>query len=267
MKRFALVILSVCVLLCAFCFSSLAAKTGDVDGDNTVKAGDARLILRAAVGLEKFDAVKTLLGDIDFDGKLTAGDARLALRGAVGLEKVPSKAYANEYEAFADGHFSADITGAIGEYNETMALAVTEDSIYTGMDMEGMSLTDLMNSKGQYLIFDKEKIYSPLSDDFLAAMGMTKDDLKEIDSLAGTYRPLSEANSTSSGTVDDISCTVYTFRYDGYFTDVYMNGKKLMAIVDYNDSYKEETFFENFSVYVPAERYEVPADYTAESIF
>lgn len=56
---------------------------GDVDGDGEVTAADARIILRAAVGLEE---VPLEVGDIDGDGKITAADAREALRDSVGLE-------------------------------------------------------------------------------------------------------------------------------------------------------------------------------------
>ena len=56
---------------------------GDVDSDGKVTASDARLILRAAVGLEEVDPER---GDIDGDGKVTASDARDALRLATGLE-------------------------------------------------------------------------------------------------------------------------------------------------------------------------------------
>ena len=63
-----------------------AENIGDVDGDGKVTASDARLALRAAVGLETFDAETTDVADADRDGKITASDARLILRAAVGLE-------------------------------------------------------------------------------------------------------------------------------------------------------------------------------------
>lgn len=53
---------------------------GDVDGDGKVTASDARLILRAAVGLETLDLERA---DVDGDGKITSADAREALRTAV----------------------------------------------------------------------------------------------------------------------------------------------------------------------------------------
>lgn len=57
---------------------------GDVDGDGKVTAADARLILRAAVGLEE---VPIETGDVDGDGKITSSDSREALRISVGMEE------------------------------------------------------------------------------------------------------------------------------------------------------------------------------------
>ena len=61
---------------------------GDVDGDGRVTAADARLALRAAIGLEDY-APGTLwfvCADYDGNGEITAGDARMVLRTAVALE-------------------------------------------------------------------------------------------------------------------------------------------------------------------------------------
>ncbi len=63
---------------------------GDLDSDGTVSSSDARLTLRASVGLENNSAEWfTDAGNVepDKDGKnLTASDARLILRASVGLE-------------------------------------------------------------------------------------------------------------------------------------------------------------------------------------
>ena len=63
---------------------------GDVNGDGKQSAADARLALRAAAGLDKYDvnscyykAAKVKHGD-----RLSAADARLILRAAAGLEKL-----------------------------------------------------------------------------------------------------------------------------------------------------------------------------------
>ena len=61
---------------------------GDVDGDGNITAGDARLALRAAVGLETYapGSREYLAADVDLSNSLTAADARLILRKAVGLD-------------------------------------------------------------------------------------------------------------------------------------------------------------------------------------
>ncbi len=61
---------------------------GDVDGDNAVAAADARLALRAAVGLERYRPGSAVFNaaDANHDGVLSAEDARLILRASVGLE-------------------------------------------------------------------------------------------------------------------------------------------------------------------------------------
>ena len=66
------------------------ALSGDVDGDAKVTAADARLTLRAAVGLEAYapGSAQFIAADADKDGSLTAGDARAILRAAVGLEEL-----------------------------------------------------------------------------------------------------------------------------------------------------------------------------------
>lgn len=61
---------------------------GDVDGDGEVSAADARLSLRACVGLEDYapGSYRFVHADYDGDGEISASDARMILRTAVGLE-------------------------------------------------------------------------------------------------------------------------------------------------------------------------------------
>lgn len=65
-----------------------AYKLGDVDSNDKVDATDARLALRAAVGLDKLDASQEKAADVDKNAKVDATDARLILRVAVGLDKL-----------------------------------------------------------------------------------------------------------------------------------------------------------------------------------
>ena len=66
-------------------FTSSTVLMGDINGDNEIKADDARLALRAAVGLSDEEAIHLDVADIDGEG-IGASDAREILRAAVGLE-------------------------------------------------------------------------------------------------------------------------------------------------------------------------------------
>ncbi len=58
---------------------------GDADRDGVISAGDARLILRAAVDLETLSEEQMKRADLNGDGKCTADEARTVLRLSVGL--------------------------------------------------------------------------------------------------------------------------------------------------------------------------------------
>ncbi len=61
---------------------------GDVDCDGALAAADARIALRAAVGLENLSAAQKKAADKEEDGTITAADARIILRVSVGLPEV-----------------------------------------------------------------------------------------------------------------------------------------------------------------------------------
>lgn len=60
---------------------------GDADNDGRITSGDARILLRISVGLEKREARHVCQFDTDNDGKTTAADARKVLRVSVGLDE------------------------------------------------------------------------------------------------------------------------------------------------------------------------------------
>lgn len=66
-------------------FENGEIEAGDVDGDGSVTAADARLTLRNAVSLEKFTLTQKKIGDMDNDGTISAEDARLILKKSIGL--------------------------------------------------------------------------------------------------------------------------------------------------------------------------------------
>ena len=63
-----------------------SAGWGDLDYDGDVTAADARLALRAAVGLEDLSPATVARADFAKLGRLTATNARILLRIAVGLD-------------------------------------------------------------------------------------------------------------------------------------------------------------------------------------
>ena len=59
---------------------------GDVSGNGVVEPADARLALRAALGLEHLNILQTAAGDVTHTGAVDVSDARLILRISLGLE-------------------------------------------------------------------------------------------------------------------------------------------------------------------------------------
>lgn len=76
-----------CRYQCSVCsYAILARPVGDMDGDGTVAAADARLALRHAVGLnDTLSEISLAAADANGDGEILADDARLLLRKSVGL--------------------------------------------------------------------------------------------------------------------------------------------------------------------------------------
>ncbi len=86
-KRIVAVIFAVLMLLCmASLTSASAAMLGDADLDGELSSADARLALRASVGLDTLTGEAFDAADADLDDGITSADARLILRASVGLE-------------------------------------------------------------------------------------------------------------------------------------------------------------------------------------
>lgn len=91
MKRCIAIALTIAVLLTLSVFtgSAVARYKGDLDGDGTVIAGEARKILRMSAKLDPSPAPGTeafRLADVNGDGQLLANDARTTLRISAKLE-------------------------------------------------------------------------------------------------------------------------------------------------------------------------------------
>ncbi|MBQ9945443.1 MAG: dockerin type I repeat-containing protein [Clostridia bacterium] len=82
-------IAAVAVLLMSFALITASAfMIGDVNDSGGLEAEDARLALRAAVGLQTLSEEAYKAADVDFSGTVDAADARSILRAAVGLEEL-----------------------------------------------------------------------------------------------------------------------------------------------------------------------------------
>ncbi|MBQ8208969.1 MAG: dockerin type I repeat-containing protein [Clostridia bacterium] len=87
MKKILSVIIIISVVL-SMCITAFAAtvKPGDVNGDGSITAGDARTVLRISAQLESCDENTLIIADVNSDGAVTAGDARTILRISAQLE-------------------------------------------------------------------------------------------------------------------------------------------------------------------------------------
>lgn len=94
MKRTTAIIISL-ILAISLMFSvpfvaSAETVAGDADGSGDVTVSDARIVLRAAIGLENYTTASQifLAGDVDGDNVITVSDARTILRAAIGLGEI-----------------------------------------------------------------------------------------------------------------------------------------------------------------------------------
>lgn len=90
MKKTITLLLALCLTATCFLFNASAALTGDVNGDGKIGPDDARLALRASVGLENLakGSAAFTAADANRDGCIGSDDARYILRGSVGLENL-----------------------------------------------------------------------------------------------------------------------------------------------------------------------------------
>ncbi|MBR5423308.1 MAG: hypothetical protein IK108_04780 [Clostridia bacterium] len=224
-------------LICVFpAGQALAAVKGDVDGDGRVTAADARLALRASVGLEKYTAgsAKFTAADYNSDGRITAEDARAILRISVGL---PADGGANQYDILRSGRFYTTGACIMDGTVSPMEMGVDGSTVYLSMADGDMNVGYLVKGKDVYFLNKNEKIYwkpNALEKAFLKSQGLP--DASEIsaeiaESGFSSMPPLSSADSVGAGTAEGKSCTVYTFNLsDSSVTRVYMNGSRLLAI-------------------------------------
>ena len=126
MKRLCILLFTL-TLLCSLAAAAAAAPIGDADRDGTLTAADARLLLRAAVGLDPVTGELRRDCDPDGDRTLTAADARLTLRAAVGLEDAAESDDVNGFAAHSQD--VVDVT-ALYTYEDLQADLRLLSSLY-----------------------------------------------------------------------------------------------------------------------------------------
>ena len=228
-------------------------KPGDVDLSGDVTAADARLALRAAVGLETYgaDSLEFQSADVDFDFAVTAADARLILRAAVGLDllfysKFPdgvpydvSKAgpetpnVRSDYDVLRSGRFylQAEETSSEGKMPVHMAMDGPE-TFYSGSTVDGVSLGVLVKNGKITLISDRHKTYTVPTAAELSAMKLSPEDFTNMARTLSenTFPALSNADEISDGEFDSRACRVYTFHSESRTLYVYMKDLTLLGM-------------------------------------
>ncbi len=256
-----------------FCLSdaAFAVPNGKLTEGDALTASDARLILRAAVGLEPLTEAEKLSADLDLDGTVTAADARTALRAAVGLELMSDKYFEDAYAALQNGHFYAVMPmnddGMTGE----MTLAFTENTVYlrAQVSMEGMDLAlPILRAGGRTYLFEAtNRLYAEMTDEDKATFSSIGLDLDEFFRDAPSFSnmpPLGDASGVTEEAYRGENCACYIFKDGSGTMKVYMKGRQLMGFTEQNAVGKTvaDTQFSTFSIAVPADRTQVPAGYT-----
>lgn len=91
--------------------SFLLHRKGDIDGDGKVTAGDARLCLRAVVGLEELNDLQLQAADVSENATLVSNKARIILRASVGLEELNTDIIRPDSDTLAVGPFLTPDSG------------------------------------------------------------------------------------------------------------------------------------------------------------
>lgn len=132
------VMLAVVLVIMAVPFTTFALQKGDVNGDGSIAAADAREILQVVAGLKKETDLKNAAGaDVDGKSGVTANDARVVLRIVAGLQDAPTEPEKPSEPETPSGEltkadyaalFNAESAKAAkGTYNWTRECKITKD--------------------------------------------------------------------------------------------------------------------------------------------
>ncbi len=272
-KKIIALTLSVLVLFSVIQVTAMARITGDIDANGKTEAADARLALRAAVGLYVLSEAEKIAADVDLNKTVDATDARLILRAAVGLEKLPDVPDSNgapvspEYDILKSG--SLRIKGTMVDktgVDTPMEIAVTPESIYMLSDFGGIDMGMLIKGKKVYMICPDKKAYLEMSEAIMNMAGMDISDLTASDAIDfSIYGDLSEADSVTEVTHNGRVCQVYRFKLASEESRVYLDGTKLVRLASYDNNGKFLAAIDitEISGNIPAGMISPPSDYKA----
>lgn len=180
------VMLAVILVIMAVPFTTSGATIGDVDGNGTVAATDARLILQVVAGLKKESDLKNAAAaDVDGVNGITATDARRVLQMVAGLD-TPSgdsqkaqlaelfntetaKAAKGDYKWARECDFTKDIN--VGEASETLNRIIQMIDANADLNSVVGSFLGVGNSNGNQSNAGKYAIIP---------MSLTENDIKSV---------------------------------------------------------------------------------------
>lgn len=176
----------------------------------------------------------------------------------------PANTNANEFDYLKSGNFyiQGTMTDSSGQ-QLPLEMAVTANSVYMLSNFEGAAMGMLINNGTTYMIYPAEKSYLELNATVLKAMGMSTTDLISSADLDYSQYDLSNADSTSSETVNGANCTVYIYNNTSGSTRFFMNGNKLVRFATYDANGNPDTINDvgYITNNVPADKINPPADY------
>lgn len=263
MKKMLISSLISIVMIFMLAFFSSAAVRGDIDGDSSVTAADARLALRFSVGLEVFSAGQVDAADMDADGIITAGDARTILRLSVGLSDENEKK--DQFEILRNNSFYLNCEmSQNGVVYEKMDIAVTDNSYYLSSELEGVEIGILISDDELYMLYPEKKAALHMSESLLGIMEMSKEDLISSADFGFSYAPgIKDMKVERTEKFRNKDCTVYSYFTGAEKIEIYMCGDSLVRMVFYDSTMKiiSDMVVNNISEDVSESYRKVPSDY------
>ena len=145
-----------------------------------------------------------------------------------------------EYDILRSNDFTIVATMETGGEKQDMNMSVGNDQIYFTADMDGMEIGLYVTGQKTYIYYPPEKKYLKLSAAVAKIMGLETDELANTAKSMGfeTMPELSKALSMKDGSMDGTPCKVFFFKNveDGNDMQIYMDGKKILAIEDLDSS-------------------------------